>query len=41
MLHKDYDCKDSVENKMLVVSLKGLGAWSQDELTGEKPPVSK
>jgi hypothetical protein len=25
MLHKDYDRKGSVEKKMLVVSLKGLG----------------
>jgi hypothetical protein len=26
MLHKDYDCKGSVEKNLLVVSLKGLGA---------------
>jgi hypothetical protein len=26
MLHKDYDRKGSVENKPLVVNLKGLGA---------------
>jgi hypothetical protein len=26
MLHKDYDRKGSVENKILAVSLKGLGA---------------
>jgi hypothetical protein len=26
MLHKDYDRKGSVENKLLVVSLKGLDA---------------
>jgi hypothetical protein len=25
-LHKDYDCKGSVEKKSLVVRLKGLGA---------------
>jgi hypothetical protein len=36
MLHKDYDCKGSVENS-LVVSLKGLGR--QGELIGGKPPV--
>jgi hypothetical protein len=26
MLHKDYDGKGSVEKKLLVVSLEGLGA---------------
>jgi hypothetical protein len=26
MLHKDYNCRSSVEKKILVVGLKGLGA---------------
>jgi hypothetical protein len=26
MLHKDYNCKGSVEKKSLVVNLKGFGA---------------
>jgi hypothetical protein len=26
MLHKDYDCKGSVEKEIVVVSLKRLGA---------------
>jgi hypothetical protein len=40
MLHKDYDCKGSVEKKKsLVVTLQG--AWRQDELIGDKLPVIK
>jgi hypothetical protein len=32
MLHKDYDFKDSVEKKIVVLSLKGLGAKMNDFL---------
>jgi hypothetical protein len=39
MLRKDYHCNCSVEEKLLVVRLKGLAA--QDELIGGKPPVVK
>jgi hypothetical protein len=38
MLHKDYDCKDSVEK---VSGRDSQGAWRQDELIGGKPPVIK
>jgi hypothetical protein len=39
MLHKDYDCKDSVEKK--VTGRESPGAWRQDELIGGKSPVVK
>jgi hypothetical protein len=39
MLHKDYDLKDSVENK--IGGPTSQGAWRQDELIGGKPPLVK
>jgi hypothetical protein len=39
MLHKDYYCKDSVEKE--VSGRESQGAWLQDELFGNKPPVVK
>jgi hypothetical protein len=39
MLHKDYDCKCSVEKK--VAGRESQGAWNQDELIGGKSPVVK
>jgi hypothetical protein len=39
MLHKDYDRKGSVEKKNLVVGSQG--AWRQDEVIDDKPPVVK
>jgi hypothetical protein len=37
MLHKDYDCKCSFENKNS--GRESQGAWRQEELIGGKPPV--
>jgi hypothetical protein len=37
MLHKDYDCKGSVEKK--ISGRESHGALHQDELIGGKPPV--
>jgi hypothetical protein len=39
MLHKDYDCKLSIEKKKS--GREPQGAWRQDELIGGKPPVVK
>jgi hypothetical protein len=39
MLHKDYDRKCSVENK--IADRESQGACSQDELIGGKLPVVK
>jgi hypothetical protein len=39
MIHKDYDCKGSVEKQ---ISGRGFQrAWRQDEVIGDKPPVVK
>jgi hypothetical protein len=40
MLHKDYDCKCSVEKKK-TDGRESQGIFHQDELTGGKPPVVK
>jgi hypothetical protein len=39
MLHKNYDCQDSVAKK--ISGRKPQGAWRQDELIGGKPSVVK
>jgi hypothetical protein len=39
MLHKDYDGKGSVANK--ISGRDPQGSWRQDELIGGKPPVVK
>jgi hypothetical protein len=39
MLHKDYYRKDSVEQN--ISDRESQGAWRQDELIGDKPPVVK
>jgi hypothetical protein len=39
MLHKDYDCKCSVEEK--IAGRESQGVCRQDELIGGKPPVVK
>jgi hypothetical protein len=39
MLHKDYYHKGSVENE--ISGHESQGAWRQDELIGDKPPVVK
>jgi hypothetical protein len=39
MLHKNYDHKGSVAKK--ISDREPQGDWSQDELTGSKPPVFK
>jgi hypothetical protein len=38
MLHKEYDCKGSVEK---IAGRESQGAWHQDELIGGKPLVVK
>jgi hypothetical protein len=38
MLHKGYDCNDSVEK---ISGHESLGAWRQGEMIGGKPPVVK
>jgi hypothetical protein len=38
MLHKDYDSKGSVEK---IAGREPQGAWRQDEMIGDKPPVVK
>jgi hypothetical protein len=37
MLHKDYGRKGSVEKN--ISGRNPQGAWSQDELMGDKPPA--
>jgi hypothetical protein len=39
MLHKDYNCMCSVENKN--TGYVSEGAWRQDKLIGGKPAVVK
>jgi hypothetical protein len=39
MLHKDYDRKGSVEEK--ISGRESQGAWSQDELIAGKSPAMK
>jgi hypothetical protein len=39
MLHKDYDRKGSVEEK--ISDRESQGVWRQDELIGGKSPVVK
>jgi hypothetical protein len=41
MLHKDYDRKDSVEQKKKISGRESQGVWRKDELIGSKPSIIK
>jgi hypothetical protein len=41
MLHKDYDCKGSVEKKKEISGRESQRSWHQDELIGGRSPVVK